>query len=205
MSKITERKGLVLSKRQQNRRKERKTFIIVCEGKKTEPNYFKQFRVYVKVRDIDIIGLGANTITVVEEAIQQKQENPSAEVWGVFDRDSFQAQNFNGALNLAKRKGIKIAYSNQAFEIWFLLHFHYHTTGTNRSLYKKMLSHPKRLGFTYAKKDTDMYDILKDRQAIAIQNAERLLQSYSPHHNPEKDNPCTTVHHLVQALNEAAV
>jgi hypothetical protein len=43
-------------------------FLIVCEGEKTEPNYFKSFRVPKDV--IDIYGLGANTISLVKEAIK---------------------------------------------------------------------------------------------------------------------------------------
>jgi hypothetical protein len=92
-------KGIVLSNRKQNIRELRKQFIIICEGEKTEPNYFRQFRVPKEV--IDLIGLGANTVTVVQRAIEEKQKHPSAEVWSVFDRDSFPPQDFNNALALA--------------------------------------------------------------------------------------------------------
>ena len=46
-----------------------------------------------------------------------------------------------------------------------------------------------------------MYSLLKERQSDAIRNATRLLESYGTRHNPERDNPCTTVHLLVQELN----
>jgi len=49
-----------------------------------------------------------------------------------------------------------------------------------------------------------MYDRLLTRQPDAIRNAQTLLDSYGPAHNPEKDNPCTTVHLLVQELNQYA-
>jgi hypothetical protein len=47
-----------------------------------------------------------------------------------------------------------------------------------------------------------MYQQLLEQgnQALAIKHAEKLLASYDPS-NPEKDNPSTTVHLLVQALN----
>jgi hypothetical protein len=45
-----------------------------------------------------------------------------------------------------------------------------------------------------------MYDKLRERQSIAIRNAEKLLANYD-RPNPEQDNPSTTVHLLVQALN----
>jgi hypothetical protein len=43
---------------------------------------------------------------------------------------------------------------------------------------------------------------LKNMLAVAIRNAANLLKSYDPH-NPAKDNPCTTVHILVQELVKA--
>jgi hypothetical protein len=45
-----------------------------------------------------------------------------------------------------------------------------------------------------------MYKKILDKQPAAIKLAKKLLASYDPH-NPEKDNPCTTVHLLVEALN----
>jgi hypothetical protein len=47
-----------------------------------------------------------------------------------------------------------------------------------------------------------MYAELRSRQAEAIQRAESLLAEYGADHNPQQDNPCTTVHLLVKALRE---
>lgn len=46
-----------------------------------------------------------------------------------------------------------------------------------------------------------MYQKLLDKQAVAITNAVKLLETYHPQ-NPGKDNPSTTVHHLVIELNK---
>lgn len=197
-------KGIPHSRRKVNNRAIRKHFIIVCEGTKTEPNYFEKFRVPKDVIKIELIGMGANTIQVVRRAIAERDAQPEAEVWAVFDRDSFPVADFNNALALAKRNNIQVAYSNEAFEIWYLLHFDYHNVPIPRRNYPRMLSERRRLGKPYKKNDRDMYDLLFDRQPNAIRNAERLLLSYEPH-QPEKDNPCTTVHTLVEALNEFAV
>ena len=141
-------------------------------------------------------------IRLVRKAIRLRKQDDYDQVWCVFDRDSFPRQNFNDALDLARQAGIEVAYSNEAFEIWYLLHFHYHDSATSRDLYKGMLT--DRLGFEYKKNDPTMYDLLERRQQDAIRNAERLLSFHVPH-RPADDNPCTTVHHLVQALNEFAV
>ena len=39
----------------------------------------------------------------------------------VFDKDDY--PDFDEAIELAKKNGFEVAYSNQAFELWFLLHF----------------------------------------------------------------------------------
>ena len=45
-------------------------FLIVCEGEKTEPNYFQSFRVPKDV--IDVRGFGFNTTALVEKALELK-------------------------------------------------------------------------------------------------------------------------------------
>ena len=45
-----------------------------------------------------------------------------------------------------------------------------------------------------------MYERLLDIQQNALKNAERLLKIHKPI-NPEKNNPSTTVHKLVNELN----
>jgi hypothetical protein len=46
-----------------------------------------------------------------------------------------------------------------------------------------------------------MYAKLEDKQPQAIKHAKTLLASYDPH-DPESDNPVTTVHLLVEELNQ---
>lgn len=36
---------------------------------------------------------------------------------------SLQQNDFNRAIVLAQEKGFKVAYSNDAFELWFILHY----------------------------------------------------------------------------------
>ncbi len=101
------KKSLSNLKRRKNFKPIRKNFLIVCEGEKTEPLYFRSFRVPKKV--FDVIGLGANAESLVEKAIEIRDRETTSydEVWCVFDRDSFPAQNFNNALALARRNNIR--------------------------------------------------------------------------------------------------
>jgi hypothetical protein len=184
-------------------RVKREKILIVCEGKKTEPNYFRKFPVDKEIVEVDIQGTGCVADSLIEKAIELKEnadceKRPYNQVWCVFDRDSNPPYNFNRAFQLANQDKIRIAYSNEAFELWYVLHFNYHIAGSRREWYLDKLD--VLLGQEYKKNSPDMYDRLKSRQQDAINNAERLLQSY-PRFTPEQNNPSTTVHKLVQELN----
>lgn len=55
--------------------KSRRWFLIVCEGEKTEPNYFRSFPVDTKVIKLDIKGEGKNTKSLVKKAIEWKNKD----------------------------------------------------------------------------------------------------------------------------------
>ncbi len=176
-------------------------FLIVCEGEKTEPNYFDDLRVRGRIPG-KVKGIGESPVGVVKHAIKLMKENDYEQVWCVFDRDIFPVKNFNAALRLAEKHGIKVAYSNEAFELWYVLHFNYHQSATARHLYVGMLK--DLLGVPYEKNRLDMYERLEILQETAIRNAERLLKNYDPP-DPARNNPSTTVHLLVQEMNRLAV
>lgn len=178
----------------------RQRFLIVCEGEKTEPHYFESFRVPRIV--VDVKGIGRNPRRLVEKALQLREDDDYDQVWCVFDRDTIPAQNFNAAVDLAGQNDIRVAYSNAAFELWYVLHFNFHQAATRRDRYAKKLT--TLLGMPYEKNRPDMYERLEDRQETAILHAEKLLARYNPR-NPAKDNPSTTVHLLVKQLNRFAV
>ena len=185
------------SERQVNKREIRQRFLIVCEGKKTEPNYFGKFRGPFVI--LNIHGAGCNTLSLVEEAVEWAMEDEYDQIWCVFDRDSFSADIFNRALQLAERKGFHVAYSNEAFELWYILHLEYLTSALTRKDYIKKLS--KLLGHPYQKDSETIFDELENYQDTAIKNARKLLQSHSSY-NPYDNTPSTTVHLLVEQLNK---
>ena len=180
-------------------------FLIVCEGEKTEPNYFNSFRlpglIYVHAE-----GFGVSPPQLVEVALEIKRNSsrnrghePFDQIWCVFDRDDWTDSDFNNAIRQAENKGLKVAYSNQAFELWYLLHFHYYNFPMHRKDYENKLS--ELLGCPYSKNSSDMYDQLRSQQSMAVKNARHLLKLY-PNPQPASDNPSTTVHILVEELNQ---
>jgi hypothetical protein len=179
-------------------RQPRQRFLIVCEGAKTEPNYFKSFRVPMDVR-VRVIGLGEDPLTLVRSAADFNEQDSYDQVWCVFDRDSWPQDKFDNAINSARSKGFEIAYSNEAFELWYVLHFEFLNTGIPRAAYIAKMS--EHLGKPYLKNSEDIYEVLLPLQPTAIRNAERLLDIYDPHY-PGRDNPSTGVHKLVMELNQ---
>ncbi len=199
-------------KEEENKREIKVYFLIVCEGAKTEPNYFKSFPVKIGryVYDLSFEGGGISTKKVVEKAIELRDNSPQKydRVWAVFDKDSFPATQFNSAIQKADANGIHCAWSNEAFELWYLLHFQYRNTPMSRDDYKKaieksvndLIKSSKR--FKYKKNSLEMYSILDKygNQSQAENWAKKLIaQHYS--NDFSKHNPCTTVFKLVKELN----
>jgi hypothetical protein len=179
----------------------RQRFLIVCEGEKTEPRHFESFRLNRRVVPVDVRGLGADPLRLVRKAEQlcDQEEYTEAydQVWVVFDCDDFAAGDINLAVLQARQSGIRVAYSNQAFELWYLLHFNYHDSAVPRRDYIEKLG--ALLERPYAKNSATIHRELANRQPKALTNARRLLAQYDPP-NPAADDPSTTVHELVEQL-----
>lgn len=188
---------------------------IVCEGIKTEPTYVKEmvneinnkFHNYSFQDRIIVEGTGKNTRGLLEYARNSVEENmPEAEVvWLVYDKDDFPKDNFDNTQFSAETKTdkrkFKVAWSNECFELWLLLHFQEMGSDTGRKHCRELLS--KHLGKKYKKNLEGMHEILKDRIDIAIKRAKKLYKE-NEHikNNPSKMCPCTRVFELVEELRK---
>lgn len=187
-------------------------FLIVCEGEKTEPNYFRAFpkKVGKIIYDIEFEGGGISTLKVVEKAIELRNNSKQKydRVWAVFDRDSFKANSFNSAIIKAKANGIECAWSNEAFELWYLLHFHNRVTAMSRDEYKHAIevavnekAQNSKRQFKYQKNDSKMFTLLDKigRQDLAIRWAKELNENMDGEKFANY-NPNTQVYKLVEEL-----
>ncbi len=159
-------------KRKENVREKLVRFLIVCEGGKTEPYYFEELvnNCVSIVREAEIKGEGKATVRLVEETLSIKNDLELRNsmqfdrVWVVFDKDDF--EDFNEAIMKAKKLGFECAWSNEAFELWYILHFTYLDTAINRDAYIKKLSEAfrKKMGdndFKYEKGSRQTYSFLQ--------------------------------------------
>ena len=87
--------------RRQSTREVKQSFLIVCEGVRTEPDYFKAFR--MTAATVKAVGQAMNTTSLVSKAISirdadQKKKRTYDQCWVVFDKDDFPAKDFNDAI-----------------------------------------------------------------------------------------------------------
>ncbi len=192
--------------------------LIVCEGEKTEPNYFKKFNLTSNnsfTYEVQCEGCGEGTMKVVNTAINlakkaELSSQPFDTVWAVFDKDNF--ANFNAAIEKAESNNINAAWSNEAFELWYLYHFLNRTTEMSRDDYKTAITNAvkksekwnKKKPYEYKKEDENNYDIMNTygNMRNAISWAKKQHQTFTGK-DYASQNPCTTVYKLVlQLLNE---
>lgn len=198
-------------------RQEHVTFLIVCEGLNTEPDYFGHFQQYFRRSAVKIISVGGagNTIRVVERAHKECIKIHYDQVWVVFDKDDFPADHFNNAIIMADNSGYGVAYSNQSFEYWFILHFEDHQGGPmHRNQYSEKLNgYLGSHGLTYnangSKNISDAFfrvlmgiDEKKrdSRLNLAIKRAKKGLLLHENTISPALAESTTRVHELVEEL-----
>lgn len=214
---IKSRKPLVGSGREQGTRGKIVRFLIVCEGEKTEPNYFKAFTErWSEVKEVNVKGCGCSTCQLINEA-KKIQENLEHErqvsfdrVWLVFDKDDF--TDFNKAIAEAKKEKMNCAWSNEAFELWYVPHFQYLDTGVDRKQYIGMIENKVRKPlenrkFKYKKNAKDFYQILQEHgnEDFAFKNAEKLRNQHGGDVDYAAHNPRTEVDLLVKELRNPQI
>lgn len=189
-----------------------KSILIVCEGQ-TEKLYFESFPVLgIRVKAIDLAGQSKLKLVESTQEIIVSSEEEYDETWCVFDMDvsrgAVEYSDFDNAINKAMNLGFKVAYSNDAFELWFYLHYDYTDAQNLRSYYYEELS--KRFGLNYQKdgKRLDfclkIYSLFQENeqssQAMATERAKALFHFKKdlPFH---QQNPVTKVFELVEELN----
>jgi hypothetical protein len=175
--------------RRSRHRPEKTRILIVCEGRETEPNYFRGLRDEEAVRQrftvVVLKGKGRSSLDVVQQAIAEQEKTVARgeafdEVWCVFDvEQAGQRQQVIEAREFADQRDIRLAISNPSFEVWLLAHF----VRTKRSftdcdavvkeLNKHWREHFER---DYEKNDEQLYMHLADRTQTAIDNARKVRE-----------------------------
>lgn len=188
--------------------------LIVTEGEKTEPLYFEEVRRRINNRfrgnliSVKIVGVGMNTESLLEEAkrIAVDDIDGYTHVWVVYDKDSFSDESFNTVVAKCEttrmsRTRFHAIWSNESFELWYLLHYEYLQSALGREMYaEKLDGYLSRAGLgRYTKTRDDMFVVLERGLDTAIANAEKL-ETVNEGRTPAESCPGTKVHHLLQEL-----
>lgn len=211
-------------KRRSAFRKERDRVLIVTEGSKTEPDYFRRLinELGLTTAKVVIVGDGGSApISVVEDAQKRlAQDDDFEQIYCVFDRDRHSTyeqalQAFDG---LAGSKGFKDKVvlaipSVPCFEFWYLLHVSdsrkpYEAAATGGSPGHALVADLCKLDGIgkYEKSGCEsFYDAIRPSRETAIQRAEAFLKAASAEGAREYfENPSTRVHLVVRGLQKIA-
>lgn len=200
-------------RREKAKRAAYERILIVCEGMKTEPNYFKAVRRKLGLHPANVViedrKSGLDPKGVVDFALQTfKADKDYDNVFCVFDKDKHAS--YPAALDKisnTRLKGAKLhaISSVPCFEIWILLHFTYTTrafcTAGEDSNCMLVITELKKNGRIpdYEKGTKDISSLLWDKLHIAINNVKELEKF---HATSGTDNPSTKIHKLVEYLQE---
>ena len=195
------------------------TILIICEGKKTEPQYFRSLRCELRLSsiEVEVCGgeCGTDPVSLVTYARDRRQEQERLfrrgeaarydEVWCVLDTESYRQvgpRKLFDAMKMACDNAINMAVSNPCFEYWLILHFE--KTGQALHNSKGAVARLKKHLRDYSK-GTDVFNRVYPHTNEAIQWAGDILRSqWQDVANPALRDPSTQVHLLVQQLLKVA-
>jgi len=195
--------------------------LIVTEGSRTEPAYFRMLIAELGLTSakVTIVGDGGSApISVAEEAIKRiEQDDDFEQVYCVFDRDRHVS--YSRALDVVRgignrkafrRKRIMAITSVPCFELWYLIHVSdsrkpYEDAGSPADA---LISDLKKneIFNGYEKKDcSSFFEKIANSREYASKRAEIfLMQAKNEGAEEFHENPSTRVHIIVQALEEIA-
>ena len=208
--------------RRRSLREERQYILVVSEDKKSSVFYFKALNKLLQAHSATIgllpKGAGRNTQSLIKFVEKNKLKwlkevradidiNDFDEVWVVFDRDSFPKDKFDNAIDSAKKHGYKVAWSNECFELWYLLHFRDVVAGISRNAIYDTLTKEMKLSKKYVEfkgdEGIEIHQKMTQNPSVkqAIKRAKTLFKEFCVEKiPPHRGNPCTLVFMLIEKL-----
>jgi hypothetical protein len=183
--------------------------LIVCEGEKTEPNYFKALIDDLRLNTANVLVAknigGSSPKNIVDFALKEyKKEKIYDRIFCVFDKDNHTT--FHSALDKVRRAKLNNDHvilaitSVPCFEFWLLLHFAYTTkpfSTTSGSICNSVIDELKRYIPSYEKGNVETYQATRTMLDIAIKNSKMLAVHCE---TVGTDMPSTKMHEIVVYL-----
>ncbi len=189
----------------------RPNFYIFCEGKRTEPDYFRALKDSLTPKsnvNLEFPYVGAVPHTIATHAVELNKSisrsqkrvrsfNKNDQVWAVFDRDTH--EKFDEAVKLCNANGVCIGRSNRWFEVWLILHIQDHDKPDNaqdvKKLYQQLLHSKKKWG-----KRNRYHELVKHVKDAEFRASNQLQRRYRE--TNEYGDPSTTVGQRTAAIRD---
>ncbi len=199
--------------RRQAARKAYPKILIVCEGAKTEPNYFREVvdHYELSTANVTISGEGGSApkkvfehgIKLFQQEKKNYPQNSFDRVYFVFDKEQHETyQATLDKIKVSKPQNTFFAITSiPCFEFWLLLHFEYTTqpfkqigkTSSGKALLSALQKHLPN----YKKNSNGIFRCLFPRLGSAMQNA-KLVNAHAQ--REKSDNPSTQIHVLLEFM-----
>ena len=205
--------------RKQNQRAGYDRILIVSEGSKTEPQYFREIRAAYRLHTANVAILpsqwGTEPLQVVKYARKLfvsgdrhngVRERAFEQVYAVFDRDDHRryfealqlAQSLDGKLRNDNRQPVtfRAIVSIPSFELWLLLHYEDIRHPLHRD---EVLRRLKQYLPDYEKGGIGTFAKTRDNMETAHQRARQLAERSHPYNDSE---PYSDIADLVDVLQQ---
>lgn len=217
-----------LNRRKYNERIKRKVntrkiktcnWLLVTEGEKTEPYYFEDVIRHYNSQlenkiNIKIEGAGRNTKSLVMHAEEfvnsvdkyNREDIYYSKIFVVFDKDDFKNDEFDNAIKMCISRGYIPLWSNESFELWFLLHFNYLDSSISREECIKKINEcfkASGINIKYRKNDKDIFNKLLKYGSLenARKNSKKLHSNMIENKSTPSNASCTTVYKFFDELD----
>jgi len=182
------------------------TILIVCEGQRTEPQYFtglmlnaENSRVTIQIHDkhgapITLVQMAKELKDAARDKAARAGDDNLAfdSVWCVFDMDDH--PRVGQAKEMARDNEIDIALSNPCFELWLLVHFRKNPGMQDRKVIVKMLK-----TFVPEYEKHVKYEVFRDGHQHAVGEA-KAMDTIATNTSNIDGNPTTGVYRLTEII-----
>ena len=193
--------------RKSKNKKSMAVILIVCEGSKTEINYFTGLKNDVRLKTFKIrpqTSENKDCIGIINYTKNYCQRNNISKengdlIFCVFDRDDNKNIDLENAEKLANKNGFEIIFSNPNIEYWILSHFE----SLFNNCEKNELEIKLNRHIDYKKNLDDIYEKIKNHTSQAIENCKIVEKNHL--NNGIKlisrdSNPQSKVYFLVEKI-----
>ena len=183
-------------------------YLVVTDTEATERCYFTGLHESLPeaIREkLTIKVVETSTKSLIDKCKEYRAYDPQYRIpWIVFDRD--RVVDFDEIIDIAKKEGINVGWSNPCFEIWLYAYFGQmpNIKESSSCCTEFARIYERKTGQKYEKSNEHLYQKLiengDEEKAITVANQKMKQCERERKVKPSEMFPCTTVHYLIQEI-----